>query len=490
MADLLALSLDDFTLRELGLFATAFGGCPGSIAVVRSRRAEHPLTVALESRTVVVNPARCGLYDIVLGARLMKFRPKLRKGPRNVRRHDRWLAREIGPWVAEVREELAGRYRGIDRLRGRYATGDLDHEIRLVNRDVSWLPSSEHDFTPTSGDGSCSCVAIQGIEISGCHGDFDDLRAAIEKGAIATSTLPHLPELPYVVIPLTLAVTQSARFIIDWERNLSDPENREMVDELVRCHLRKAEVRQERRHQGVRKHLGSRLDDSRLVEAVVGSRVGRVPPLFRTTRSLVEPVYDPAQHLAVLQFDMNDLKRASWTEDREYVLRFLATLLRTMEVLGADTIVQANADRIVTLPDGRHVCLHFKTCLKDWHEPWDDTFKNRLAMVISHGIDFPGIPTCWHPLGIRDIADAFAEVSRQVDHSFRQLVWWARRSMNGDFEELTTASFVERSAEFVDRVVDDMEQTHDGMLDHAASYLPEELRDAGRPGGYLQSVKH
>lgn len=276
------------------------------------------------------------------------------------------------------------------------------------------------------------------------------------------------------------------------EEYLADPVNKEMIQGFMDCYRRKSEVRQERLNLGQCKRSGTRLDTNRLVEAVVAQRVGIEPRLFRSKASIVEPVFDPREHLVVLAFDINDLRRHDdWLEEdnRAATHRFLACLLTTYQRLEVDCVVLGFADQMLTLADGRHVCLHLSMVLKRLEDAFDEAFWNRLMHLLNHPPRLPGLPTCFHPLALHDTRRTFDAAARETTHSYRTILWQARRGMHRDFPTYRTEDFLQRVAEYIDGEMADLERRHTGTLDTLASFLPPSLKQFGRSGGYLRRVE-
>jgi hypothetical protein len=491
------LRLQDFTSRGLNLLAMIIGDVEAR--VILSDRAVHPMTVALESRTIVLDPNVAGLYDLALGARLLGERRLREQGPEDPKRRDRWLSlkarRKLAP---AAHEELRKKFPCIARLNGRFLPDRPTEGLRLVNRTVEWEPLKPRKietrmppfFQGLHGDGSAAMEVIPELEITGAEEDFAWLIAGLENGELPTSTLDGFPELPYATIPLRLNSGEHFAQLEDWEAALENAENQELMRSLMKCYQRKSEVRQERTLTGKRTHGGVRLDSDRLVEAVVGARVGLQPALFRSKGSLIEPVFDAREHLGVITFDMNDLRDLDWNGGRASVLRFLVILLKMYENLGIETVVQATADTLVTKDDGQAVCLHFHAMLKTAEQDFDDAFWARMALLVRRGIAFPGTASYFHPLSAIDVAKAFDDVATEADHSYRSMVWWARRGMSSAFPEFCGPAFAERCADRVDHEIDTLQKGLTGTFDTMASFLPEALRQFGRPGGYLQSCQY
>lgn len=476
--------LDDYSNRTLALLTSAVAGVDGR--VVTSYRAKYPLTVALDSRTLVLNPLTAGLYDLVLGARLLTHRDLLRQGPVEEQRKNRWLTLKAHRrLISTAQLELRQQFSGVEKLPGCFLPGSPVSDLRLVANQVEWLPFDMQHSASSHGPGLAAQI-LPDLQITGTQDDFGCVLAALEAGQLMTNVLPGLDDLPYVAIPLRFATTDHCPLLRSWQRHAADPENRDTIVGLMRCYQSKSIVRQMRQPSGKPQVTGVNLDSNRLVSARAAMRAGRQMPLFRKTGSTIEPVFDPRQHLVVITFDLNDLEHLTWNDNREEILRFLTVLLTVHQNLDVDVIVQGSADRLVETSDGRVVCLHFHTQFKALDEPFDESFWNRIMMLMRKPLALPGMKACYHALMAEDIARAFDQ--DDATHSYHTLVWWARRLMPGQRPEFRSHSFLERSASRIDYLMRELARC-DVTLDTEASFLPSELRACGQPGDYLHGVK-
>ncbi len=487
------LSLNRFSPRTLNMLAAVFGDC-GDARVVLSDRSAHPLTVALTSRTIVLHSEYSGLYDLALGAALLRHRSLLKKGPSDPERLDRWLTLKANRFlVALAHSELQARFGRIDRLPGCFRPGSPLAGLRLVDRCVEWEPLKRSE-NAAAGHSilqrrmSIAANAVPELEITGADEDFSWIVESLEAGSLHVETLPFLDELPFCRIPLRIESTQRFQLLEEWEHHLSDPENKDAIESLMKCHRDKAIVRERRRHSGQYSFSGVHLDSSRLTEALVRARVGLPTPVFRNPASNLEPVFDADQFLTVLTFDLNDLRDLSWQGNRSAVLRFLAVLLTCYDRLGVNLIVQGTADRVITLSDGRKVCLHFISTLKALEDSFNDVLLPRLAFLMQNNPGLPGHSGCFHAVAADDIRSAFLNTAASGDYSFFTLVWWARHLMQSA-PDLRSLGFLQRSGNHIDYAVRELEKELDGTLDTMGCFLPEELKELGQNGGFLRSIR-
>lgn len=505
-----AIKIEHFSQRGLNLLAWIFGG--GDVHVLLSSRAKDPATVVLESRTIVLDPERTGLYDLALCSRLLKHRDLFRDNSSAKPRSDRWLTRLAQrKLIPMAQNELSRDYPGIYHLSGRFRpNSDLDG-LKVVARCVEWNPPNfSFKQLPARGEApfirpvlrqpsgpwtypGIELVAAPELEITGADDDFAEFLDIVRTGQIPLLTIPCLDDLPFLRVPFRIATADSCPMLERIEDQISHPDNKEIIQGLINCFRRKSEVRQERSNLGRHTVHGVRLDTDRLIEAVIASRTHSRPRLFRRRGTTIEPIFDPHEHLAVIAFDTTDLQRqADWRQGdgREKTQMFLVCLVTAYQLLEVDCVVIAFADRLITLPDGRVFCLHLWMTVKSIDEDVDGAFWNRINHLLSGRLKLPGDPTCFHPLSLQDIIWCFDRIGRTQDHSYRAICWWARRGMHRDYPQFRTTDFLMRIADNIDAQMLDAQRRFTGTLDTAASFLPLELREHGRPGQFLSQLEY
>jgi len=495
--DVSKLRLKDFSQLGLNLLGRVFAD--GDARIVVSERAKYPMTVALENRTVILDPQRTGIFDLAIGARLLKHRAMRREGPTRERHKDAWLTKMARLELAKLaRADLLRRYPGLHQLWGRYhSPNETDYSgLRMVVKSVSWtrLP----DITQQSSNrklaidfnSNTAFRVIPELEITDAGNDLQWLIQAIAAGRIPLQTIPTLEDLPYIRIPYRICAGDIDPKIEEMERILADPENMDMVASLIRCYRQKSEVRDERLHLGRHQHAGIHLDSGRLVDAVIAQRVGLEPKMFRRKSSIIEPIFDSREHVAVVAVDLNDLRKSSfdyWNDPRARVLRFVLCMFSVFQKLEIDCAIIGIADQLVEIENLQTVCLHFVTTLKQADEPIDSSFWARFHHLMDHPPEFPGEPTCFHALGINELRDQFDAIAKVQDHSYRSQLWWARRGLKDP--RLDHPGFLTRMADYIDTQVRDMERRFTGTFDTLPTFVPESLKNAGQPGGFLAGVR-
>jgi|GEM_PF-2558044 len=492
------LQLKRFSTRTLNMLATIFGGC-GDARVILSERATNPLTVALGSRTIILNPDRSGLYDLALGAVLLKHRPLLSKGPKDAERLDRWLNLKAQKVLGrEAQQELQSRFCRIDRLPGNCRPGRSLEGLKLVDKCVEWealkrssMLSALQPPTSRAATGlSLEAGIVPELEITGAEDDFNWIVESLEDGSLPMQTLPHLDELPFVRIPLRIESAERFPLLEEWDEQLADAGNKATIASLMKCHRDKAVVRERRKNAGRHSFSGTHLDPNRLVESIMNARVGLSTPIFRQAATNLEPVFDPDQFLVVMSFDLNDLRDLSWNGNRSSVLRFLAVLLTCYHRLGVHLIVQGTADQTITLSNGKTVCLHFTSTLKSVTDSYEDVLLPRLAHLMQKPPQLPGESGCFHAAAAEVIRATFNAEAATGDYSYFTQIWWARHLLSSSSSALQSPSFLQRTADHIDYTISELERDlSDGTLDALGCFLPRELKQLGQNGRFLQGVK-
>jgi hypothetical protein len=472
------LHLERFSPRALNLLGSVVHG--QEARVVLSRRLVPAAAVVLESRTLFLDPDRTNVYDLLLGARLLRRRPDGR-GATGVR--DRLPSRLRRRWVREARASLARDYPGVLRLPGRFLPGAPSRDLRVSWQSVSWKPLDPNDPDALRGG---TIEHVPGVDGTGNEDDFTWLAAAVRSGRFPLEHLPDLGELPVATVPLSLPFSPAYGPRVERLEELI-AENREVMAGLMQCYQRKSEVNLDLIPLGERKLSGTRLDSSRLVEAVLARRVGLEPKLFLKRREVSQPVFDPRQHCVVLGIDLNDLRRGP-IGDPSFSHRILAVIVKMYQTLGVDFAVLGFSDHVIDLGDGARAYLHVPVTLKGVDDPYDGTFWNRLAHVMDRPPSLPGEPACYHPLLMRSVARVFEEAGRDRRHSYRAVVLAAKRGMPAWSPEFHSDEFLTRTAAALDEEIDRLRERFAGTLDTTACFVPPGLKDRGRKGGAVAAM--
>jgi hypothetical protein len=485
----LPASLEQFSPRGLNFIGSLIYG--QEARVVLSRRIEAPVVVALESRTVLLDPDRTGLFDLCLACRLLRQRRKLRAAEERFKRLSPRLTRT---WVKEAEHDLLRAFPRIRQLpagRCRFDSRDRTTWPLIVWKEIPFKPLGENDLHTGQGQ----LCEVPGAEITCPTEDFAVVLRAIERGELRLEHYPELREMPVATFPLTIAFSEAhGPKFEQLERHLN--QFKDSIRQLLNCYRRKSEGMLDMSPLGKRTHSGIRLDATRLVDAVLARRAGLNPRLFQERRSTFQPIFDPRQHLVVFAVDLNGLRGGptGGLGDPGFSERVLAIFLRVFQTLGVDFILLGCADHVVELNNGQRVYLHVPVVLKGLHDDFDGAFWSRLAHVLEHPPRFPGEPACCHPLLLRRVGKMLADAEAELGgadggkHAYRALLLAAKRGMPVVYPEFHGDDFLSRTANTMDDLIDGWIQRFDGAIDTLGCYIPAELKEHGRHGGRVRQM--
>ena len=476
-------ALDRFTDRALNSIASM--ACGQEVRVALSSRIAPAAAVAAGGRTAVLDPARAGLYDLFLAARLLARRAEVK-------------AYRAAPAVPEervrrwVRADRAGLLRAFPRiarlLDGHYHPGRGHDDLPRVSWDeVEWTPLGPADRNGLGG--RASLLGLPGVEVAGAGDDFTWLAGAIAAGRYPLEPLPELPELPLATCPLNLSFSQA--YGPEYER-LEATLNayKDATRDLIGCYRRRSEGLVELAAGPRRALTGLHLDDGRLVDARVARASGHPARLFRRPALRGSFTFDPSRHLVVLAADLNALApgplgNPGWSRNA------LAISVKVYQSLGVDLAVVGFWDRVVDLPDGRRAYLHLPVPIKRPEDPVDGAFWGRLAHVMNHTPALPGEPACFLPALVRTVESIFDRADVGPDYHHRLLFLIAQRGMPADDPAFSSPEFHARTARVLESRVAALRDRHDGHwggLDFC--FIPRAVLDRARPGGLVARMSH
>jgi hypothetical protein len=471
------LPLERYSSRTLNLLGSLLSG--QDARVVLTRRLQPAATTVLESRTVMLDPTRTGLYDLALCARLLRLRPQFREEPDRLRRVPR---KRLRGWAREAQASLHRDYPGILRLPGRFQPGRSVDGLQVTWMSVAWTPLDPDQIGPVRPE----LRDIPEVEVAGAEDDYAWLRGTAERGRFPLEYLPGLEELPVATVPLRLCFSEAYGPRVErLEETIAL--NRHLVNGLLTCYRRKSETLQEAVPLGRHTLSGQRLDSTRLVEAVLARRTGLQPRLFRERNASYQPVFDPRQHLVVMALDLNDLRRGT-LDDPSFSHRLLGCMIEVYRALGVDFLLLGFADQVLDLADGRRIYLHVPVTLKGIDDDFDGAFWSRVAHVMEHPPILPGERACYHPLPMRTIGRLMDRVAQEWRHSYRAVIFGMRRGMPRGSPEFHTAEFLSHTANALDEQITGMRQRLRGTLDTLAAFVPWELKNHARSGGAVAEM--
>lgn len=451
--------------RTLSLLATAVCGSP--VTVVTSSRTEAPGCASLRRRTIWIDPERVGPYDVVLLAGLLRKRRGGRvfaaRGGRSRRARTRLIDR--------TRRSLEAEYPALAGLDGLWRTDVPDGGRPELVWDAPRMRGLE------TGGGELSAKLVPGEELAGVEGDLDRLADGIASGRVPTRSHPALPEMPYVVLPLSLRMNDHPREVTDAEREVRREVDR-MAQGIVTCYENKTQGVHAARIRPPRAS-GSRLDPRRLHEVAVALRTGGAARPFARPPIEVQATFRPEQHYGVLGFDAASLHAAVSRRGRLSV-NLLRVFARCFEMMEIDCVVVAFRDRVLDLPDGRRVYLHVPCVAKAHDEPFSDAVWQRLQALWSP-MTGAGASACFAPLQVETLARHAREATIGDDRRWATLEYMTLAGMPSDVE---TFAHTAASAAAADRALVSLRDEIPAEWSFSL-FVPQALSRAAPRGGIL-----
>ncbi len=478
------ITLGKLEPRVLEILARAFSGGE-ELRVLVSHRAKFPVTLVLESRTIVLCPITAGLYDLALAACCFEARSWRDSAPLKKKQRDRWLTHQVHErLVPAAHEKLQRLFPNLASRAGGYVLpGRKPNGLRVAERQVDWLPlpqiNSEDAMLNVNLD------FVHELDQRGAGGDLDWIRNAIVKRAIPLESIPTMDEWPYATIPFRVSPPKDYD-LESFERIMQDPEVIETKNSIIECVRRKSEVLDERQHRGKLQRFGVHLDHKRLINAAMAPRTGIDPKVFRKKSSQLQPIFDPDTHLAMILLDLNDISTEGRSNKFDGCRKFLLAILKAYGELEVDMEVVVYADTMVTCPDGRKVICHFTNTLKTIDQPLSDNFWAQLGAIIRKQPRMPFPATHYHPISARRVIARMIEIARERPHAYRTLFWLARR---GKPEYPYDYTLNERMASYLDNSFDNLqEEMSPSDFDAGTVFLPDEIKSYQRRNSFLSKT--
>lgn len=449
--------------------------------VVTTERVKLPITVAFDSRTLVLDPRRIGLLDLAVAARALQWR---RQAEQRCNDQGTLFPTAALRFILAAWESLLHDYPKIGRLPGRFDPRRQTTWPKLTMRDVKFTKPVR-----AGGAGAAaSFLRTEGLDVTGAKSDFTWLLREIAAGRYPLEDWPTLPELPIVTVPLQIATGRApGPQFEEYRRHLDDPEIRKLIGGLKKCYTRKSEGDAPFEYHGARRTTGLHLDTQRLVQAVLMRKAGVPPRVFKTRDQQPQPIWDPRQHLVVIAFDANCMVPGA-LEGRRFSFRSLSIFLEAYKQMGVDCVVLSYLDHVVRLKDGRRVYLHLPAVLKRVEDSFDGAFYNRLASLLELPPQLPrGEPACFHPLLLRSIRQIFDQQSQRAKYRYRTTLVAATRGMprGGEYQ---SDAFLARTAEALETGLNELDSRYEGRFDGEAMFIPYELKTIARPGSRVSQM--
>ncbi len=477
-------NLNQYSLRSLNLFASYLSDQDARVTI--SERYTNPLTVSLGPNTIALNPDEANIYDLILGAFLLRMRKIRNRAPANPDRQDDWLTRQaIEKLVPKIHRYLSEKFPSTRHLPGLFKPGKSIDQIRLTMNSVQLSPL-EKVRTKFANVGRLEQWSHPDLDLLGTEEDADWLMSALNQDALALKTLDPFPEFPYARIQLKGDYRSCHPLRERYEAMMNEEDFKNSVQGLMRCVRRKSEVLEERLPQGKHQYSGVHMDSNRLVDVAVAQKLNRQPRVFRKKRTTIEPIFHADEHVAVLLFDLNDLCSESLSYPLRRTLAMLITVYLKLEI---DLSILGVMDRRVELSDGREVFLHGVLKIKSFNTPTDSSFWDKLFHLFDHPPKLPGEAIGFHPLQADELYQEFQQISKERSYSYRHQIWYSRRWMNQDLEYHDDPDLLARGAHYVDSRMHQIERLeNEGVFDTLPSFLPRILKSYAKPGGYLSKT--
>ncbi|GEM_PF-4313215 len=373
------LRLSDFSVRALELLASRIAGT--AVELLLSPQARHPLTVTLGTTSLLLHPHQAGLYDLLLGACLLRFRDEAKE----LQPRCPFAPQVVRSWVDRARQELAHRFPGaVRKCQGVF------HPQSPSSRQLpycSWQQAPWKKLKETLGEpGKLPGAALplsQPAALLGGSLDlgtspeetYDQVVQAIRDGLLPRMDCPELRRVPVYTLWGQVAPSQKVPEG-NWFR-FEMMLRRKAIAEFQRCFVRTATNQQQVAPFWLRHTQGAYLDGARLAEAALSLVTGTPGRVFRRKQHWqTEPVFRPEEHF-VLRISSEAFRN---TQGVTYspIERIIAKIFRQLGVRYGLIVL---ADQVLQLPDGERAYLHLPVLVKHPLAPFDDHFWRRLVAI-------------------------------------------------------------------------------------------------------------
>lgn len=474
--------------RVLACLASHVVGEP--VRVVFNARVTVPVTVQAATGTVVVDPTRTSLADVLVAAALVRRRSGIREACGD---GDVLPATLAAVWAAAAGRQLGRR---LPRLAARMAEwrswcrdGDPDRAPQVVWETVP--------LEPLTAAGPASSISWSpGLSFAGTGGDWPVVLAAITSGGIPARNIPGFP-LPIVTVPFNFdCPTATGADVEQYETMCRDMMN--VQREWVQCYHRTSQDDRWNSHNLRRYRQGKHLDESRLAQAVVQAREGGPARVFHRRRSASEHVFDPSEHLLAVGIDLNPAAGSTTIDDAAYRhalgerhlrLDMIAVMLNMFRMLGVRVSITGFFDRVIDVA-GRPHYLHLPMNIKEPDEPWHGACHARLAtLLIGRGVRVPGTPAMLLPATLETVGQrieaALAGVPPRHLRLFGMFGSGLPRSVSRLRPEAVNSHVVAAAEAVLGRWHRDWAEMR---FSSDSTYVPPEIKAAAAPGTRLHRL--
>ena len=162
--------------------------------------------------------------------------------------------------------------------------------------------------------------------------------------------------------------------------------------EAAECMSKKFTGLIEQRQERLHRRTGKRLDSGRLHNAYLSSLTGTEARVFRDPMVSPSAVFNGSEHVWTIAFDGNtdavDMRPGAIKPSvNSKAIEILSGAARTLHVR---TQIFTFFDRFVTLSSGQSVYLHLPMMIKDFDDPFDDAFWQKLFVATHRSFELPG----------------------------------------------------------------------------------------------------
>ena len=478
--------LQHYSPQALELLASRLAG--RSVELLFLPQAKPGLTVLLGAGCLVLEPERSGLYDLVLGAHLLRFCSEARQW-KDSRQVPNGVVRR---WVAEARARIARRFpNALRRCGGLFHPAIPGAELPLCTwRRVPWKPET---YRPAAGEQLKPVVPSRGMWVPGLEVDaspqeiYEALVEAIQSGQLVPQHFPELRNLPVYTLPGR--VSAMARW--DRERLERTVRQREKyIRMFIDCFTRTATNQAQVEANWLRYTQGSTLDGARLAEAALCLRTGTPARVFRRKQHWhTDALFRPEQH-----FMLRVTAMAFQDEEGEAHVPEEAIYAEVFRRLGVRYAVVALADQVLVLPDGKPIYLHMPVILKHPDEPFSDRVYRRLWNAASITPTLPQAQLgCVPTMALRAAQQMFTRMDPAHVWNRHGLVLALSRPLpnQAPFGYFHAPWFLSQVAATCEELLEQMEQSYqqlrhesgqDFRLDPIYLFLPREVTGHAKPG--------
>ncbi len=478
-------SLRSLSKKSLEIIASYAAG--RKIEVYLSERLADPAVFELDSGTVYLDPARCGLYDALLLSRMSNHGKGIQRFYTNSAtavRSEPVPNLVAYQWLVKESRYLKKRYPGIDQLSGllkpeRHAAM-LGNMPKIIGRGVTFKPLN---LEPNSAStmGNPVIVEFTDKDIHGKDQDMQILLNALETNQASLPEMEDIPEFKFAKIDGVLTASQGMSISeIKAEVRTEFTTLEKYRQNLMQCLLAKAEGVMQNNNERLHYYQGIHIDPLHLHHAYIAHLNGNAYPIFRNKKREQNSHFNPEQHLSITAIDINSMKRG--TMDSPGMGRFFYYMLAEIyDEMGVDMTVVAFRDVLVTMKDGSHVYGHMPFVLKRADEPMSKTVWARLHAVWHFSNPEYGIPVCYPPLHFEVIDEIIKQQAAEKKHLFYHLMYFCFHSLD---KTMLSLDLSRNTVAKMEKQLLKMASEHEGQWNYEL-LLPASLRNVLPKRGLL-----